>query len=465
MPLPRLAWNAYLAFHVRGQARVPFWSLEAIAQRQSRRVRAMVAHAYRTVPYYRTAMDRLGLRSADFQSAEDLSKLPIVERAALRSDPLAFVSTAYRVADCLKLRTGGSTGVPCTIYHNPAALFQNAAHGERERSMVTALIGRSFGYSETVIGSPTTTDRVVQEFCQARAYFPEPLRIKRQYLSLIDPPEKNLALINAFRPDVVRSYGSYLEILFPYIQATGGPFHTPKCVTYSSDGLSSSVRRLIADTWGLPVLSTYEAVEAFKIGFECRQGAGVHLNADLYPVRIVDAQGAPLPDGRSGDVVVSNLVNRATVLLNYRLGDIARKLPNPCSCGRRLPMLSFPEGRDDEYLHLPGGRVMHPQSVRTVLVEEDEVWQFQVVQDAPASLRIALVAAPSCDRQRMRARVGEQLARLLGPETAIEIAFVPSIDRAATGGKFRTVVSLSQTAGQGRGGGGRSAPMRPRDAG
>jgi len=71
-------------------------------------------------------------------------------------------------------------------------------------------------------------------------------------------------------------------------------------------------------------------------------------------------------DGESGDVVVSNLVNRATVLLNYRLGDIARKLSRTCPCGRSLPLLSFPEGRNDEYLQLASGKVMHPQSVRTV---------------------------------------------------------------------------------------------------
>jgi hypothetical protein len=47
------------------------------------------------------------------------------------------------------------------------------------------------------------------------------------------------------------------------------------------------------------------------------------------------------PDPRtSGEVVVSNLVNRETVLLNYRLGDVAASLPDRCPCGRSLPLLS-----------------------------------------------------------------------------------------------------------------------------
>ena len=444
MWLTRLMWDAHLAYHLRGQARFPFQSPENIKRDQSWRVRSMVSHAYHTVPYYRETMGRLGLRPSDFQGAEDLSKLPLLEREKLQRDPEFFVSTAHPLDRCLKLRTGGSTGVPCTIYHDTAALFQNAAHGERERSMIRTSVGKSFGYRETVIGSPTTTDRVVQEFCQVHGFFPPRIRIKRQYLSLLDPPDINLALINEFEPDVIRSYGSYLEVLFPYIYTTGKPFYRPKFITYSSDGLSNSVRRLIVEKFGLAVLSTYEAVEAFKIGFECHQRLGVHLNVDLYPVRIVNTQGEPLPDGESGEVVVSNLVNRATVLLNYCLGDIATKLSFPCPCGRSLPLLSFPEGRNDEYLHLASGRVMHPQSVRTILLSEEDIWQFQVVQDTTAHLRVAIVAAESADRQRMRELLAAKFASMFGPEIRVEISFVNSIDRTATGGKFRVVVSMSQ---------------------
>jgi phenylacetate-CoA ligase len=441
MLLSRLMWNGYLAYHLCGQDRFPFKPLKAIKRLQSRRVRSMALHAYRNVPYYRETMRRLGLHPDDLQTADDLMKLPLIERSRLQRDPEYFVSESHRLDGCLKLRTGGSTGIPCTIYHDAAALFQNAAFGERERSMITPLVGRSFGYRETVIGSPTTTDKVVQDFCQARGFFPPAIRIKRQYLSLLDPPEKNLGLINDFQPDVIRSYGSYLEILFPYIYTSKRSFSSPKVVTYSSDAVSDSVRRLVVEKFNLPLLSTYEAVEAFKIGFECAQRLGVHLNIDLYPVRIVNAENQAMPDGESGDIVVSNLVNRATVLLNYRLGDLARKLTVACPCGRSLPLLSFPEGRNDEYLHLASGKVMHPQSVRTILLNEEEIWQFQVVQASASHLRVFIVAAPSVDHQRMRERLAAKFASTFGHDVTVDIVFVDSIDRMSKG-KFRVVMSL-----------------------
>lgn len=55
-------------------------------------------------------------------------------------------------------------------------------------------------------------------------------------------------------------------------------FHRPKVAWYSSDELSTSVRRLITEALGIPVLSTYQAIEAFKVGFECDHHRGLHLN-------------------------------------------------------------------------------------------------------------------------------------------------------------------------------------------
>ena len=448
MFMPRLFWSAYLAYHLRGQARYPFKPLAAVKRDRDRRVRAMVAYAYRHVPYYRETMDWLGLCPGDFRTADDLARLPLIERDQLQRDQEYFVSTAQPRDRYLKLRSGGSTGAPCTVYHDVPALFQNAAHGERERSMITTLVGKALGYREAVIGSPLSSAYEVQRFCQERGLFPHGVRIHRQYVSLLDPLEKNVRLINEFKPDVIHSYGSYLGILFPYLYTTAEPFHRPKVITYSSDGLSNSVRRLIKETLGIPVLSTYQAIEAFKIGFECHHGLGLHLNIDLYPVRIVDATGQALPADESGDVVVSNLVNRATVLLNYRLGDIATILPDRCPCGRSLPLLSFLQGRSDDWIELASGQIVHPQAVRIIFTDEEQIWQYQVVQRTNTHFSLTVVAAETCDRQRTRERIAAKFARAFGEDITVDISFVDSIDRTA-GGKFRPVLSMRTRLQQG----------------
>ena len=443
MLIIRLFWNTYLAYQMMGQSRLPFKPLETIKRLQAWRVRKMVAHAYRTVPYYRETMDRLGLKVGDFQNAGDLAKLPLIEPSQLQRHLEYFTSTAQPVRRYLRLHTGGSTGEPRSVYHTPGAIFQNAAHGERERCIITSLIGKQFGYRETVIASPHCTAHKLQAFCQSQALFPNRFRINRQYISLMDSTEENIRLINHFQPDVIQTYGSYLGILFSYLADTGESFHRSKVITFSSDGLADSVRQLIQGQFGIPVFSTYQANEALKLGFECENHLGLHLNVDLYPVRVVDAKGQDLPIGEVGEVVVSNLVNPATVLLNYRLGDLASFLPEKCLCGRSLPMLSFTPGRSDDLITLPSGRIIHPQAVRTIFTVEDQVWQYQIVQHSSTRFSIKIVASKAANREKLKERVAAKFAERFGSEVSTDISFVDSIDRTASG-KTRPVISMAQ---------------------
>jgi phenylacetate-CoA ligase len=438
----RLCWTGYLAYHMRGQARYPFKPLAAIKRDQARRVRKMVAYAYRQVPYYRETMDRLGLRPSDFGSAEDLGKLPILERRELQRDPENFVSKAHPVERCLLVRSGGSTGEPKTVYRDLPSLLQTRAHDERMRPVIAKTMGRTVGYRKTDIGSPASSFSKGRQFCRARSLSPRRVSVQHQDLSLLDSPEENVHLLNQFKPDVLQTYGSYLELLFPYLYATGEPFHRPKVVIYTSDDLSGSVRRLIEEEFKIPVFSSYQATEASRIGFECEGHLGLHLNIDLYPVRIVDPEGRTLSVGESGDVIISNLVNRATVLLNYRLGDIAALLPDRCSCGRSLPLLSFPQGRIDNWIELASGQLFHTQAVRTIFShDEADIWQYQVVQHTSKHLSVSVVAAETCDRQQTRERIAAECARKFGEGVTVDISFVDSIERTA-GGKLCPVLSL-----------------------
>jgi phenylacetate-CoA ligase len=160
-------------------------------------------------------------------------------------------------------------------------------------------------------------------------------------------------------------------------------------------------------------------------------------------VRIIDAIGQELPVGETGEVVVSNLVNPATVLLNYRLGDLAAFLPQQCLCGRSLPMLSFTPGRSDDLITLPSGRIIHPQAVRTIFTVEDQVWQYQIVQHSSTRFSVKIVVSKTAHRQKLRERVAAGFAERFGSEVSTEISFVDSIDRTATG-KCRPVISMTQ---------------------
>jgi phenylacetate-CoA ligase len=436
----RAVWSAYLALNAPVQARFPFRSSVAIDRAARRRVRRAAEHAYTHVPYYRETMDRLGFRPGDFRAAGDLARLPVIEREELQRDPEYFVSRARPIDTYVPLRSGGSSGAPVTVFHDPFALFQGACHGERARTVAVRLAGKRFRLRQMTVSSPLGSDQWTREAFERDSLIPRSIRVVEKQLSLLDPVAQNVRRIDEFRPDLLRSYGSYLEALFLHLRADGAGAHPPKVVSYASDALSDSVRRLITEDFGIPVVSTYEAIEAFHIGFECEEHAGLHLNVDLYPLAIVDAEGRELPAGSSGDVVVSNLVNRGTVLLNYRIGDVAARLPNGCRCGRNLPLLSFLEGRVDDWLESPSGELLHPQAVRTLFTEEEEIWRYQVIQHDPSRFSVAVVAMEGCDREGLRDRLARRFAERFGEGTSTEVSFVSDLPR-TEGGKVRPVVS------------------------
>jgi phenylacetate-CoA ligase len=435
----RVMWTMYLARHWRGQSRFPYRPAAAIERAQSSRVREMVSHAHRTVPYYRETMTRLGLLPHEFRSASDLSRLPVIEQEQLQRDPEYFQSDSHRIGEDLESRSGGSTGAPRRVKWDTAAIFQNAAHAERERSIVAKAVGRFVNYRESVIGSPYGTEREIQELYANRAILPSRSLVQYQHLSLLDSPERNVALLNGFRPDVIRSYGSYLDRLFTHVHATGAVFHRPKVVFYDADELPERARRLISDDFGVCILSAYQAVEAFKIGFECELHNGIHLNIDLYPVRLVDEDLGDVAAGDSGEVVVSNLVNRATVLLNYRLGDVARMLTAGCTCGRTLPLMSFIEGRTDDWVTLSSGETIHPQSIRTLFTDEKEISQYQVIQRQHDHFTVALAGVT--ENAMLAERIIGRFRDRFGQAASVDVTFVKSIEP-SVGGKLRPVISL-----------------------
>jgi len=264
--------------------------------------------------------------------------------------------------------------------------------------------------------------------------------IDRRVVSILDPIERNVEELNRFRPDVVMSFGSYLEALFVHLDASGRAFHHPAAVIHGGDAISAPARRLITETLGIPVLSLYGSYEAFPLGFECAQHRGHHMNVDLFPIRLVDSAGEDVSPGESGEVVISNLLSRGTMLLNYRLGDIARWIPGPCPCGRNLPVLSFVQGRVADWLTTPAGERLHPQTVTVVLEVDPDVLRYQVVQRQPSRLEIKLVARAGSDLPAVARRVQTGFANLL-PEIAVDVLFVADLPRTRVG-KTRNVVGL-----------------------
>ena len=434
----KLYGNAVVAAALRGQRRVPYLPREELARLRDRRIRETVAYAARWVPYYRDWFAANGVDPRSIRGAAELDRLPVLDRELVRRRPDAFVAETRAARGAVAFTTSGTTGMPLEVRHDRRSLLANIAYGEREREPVVRSCGGRFRPRELYVGYPTSTFKQVQEFYARSTRLP--VRPLRRFVSLLEPLERVVAVANAERPDVLVGYGGWIDLFFKTVAARGLEIHVPKVVLYMGEALPPGAREHIAERFGVPVLSRYNAVEAFKIGFLCERQTGFHLHEDLCHVRIASPDGSPVPDGTEGRVVLTNLINRATVLLNYPIGDTASRSAEPCPCGRTLRRLSELGGRIEDVLVVADGRSVHPRAVWELFKGDADVLQYQLTQHEAARFELTLVTVDEAAFRRALARALPGLQRLLGADAHVAGVHRTEPDRGASG-KFRAVAS------------------------
>lgn len=444
--LRRAVNTGYVAALAWRERRIPYWPLQRIEALQRRRLQAIVRYAYETVPFYRRAMDDLGLRPADFQTADDLARLPLLDAGVVRADLEQFTSTRCGATSRQPFYSGGThSGVRRLIYWDNASLLQELALRERDRTVMNRLAGRGWGQRQLFILPKESLTFKLREFWGASTLIP-PSVARREFVPSQLPMEAIAERLSAVRPDVVFSYGSYAE-QFARFAADRQLAVAAHVWVYGADAPSPAGKALVERTLGCTVYSTYQTVETWRLGFQCELCRGFHLNVDRTAVRLIDEQGQTLGPGKVGEVVISGLCNRGTVLLNYRLGDLGVLASEPCRCGRSLPLLDHLEGRHDEMLTLPGGR----QILSAVLEvgcepELERTLAAQIAQPGPGQICWRVVPCASADPEALRAALLARTHALLGADVPVQVDLLPEIPRTPQG-KFRRVVPYTPDEG------------------
>ncbi|MGE0826243.1 MAG: phenylacetate--CoA ligase family protein [Candidatus Binatia bacterium] len=437
----KAGWNAFTVWHARKEQSLPYVPLEKIIAVQTQRLQDIVAHAYETVPYYRKVMDAAGLLPKDIQSADDLTLLPIITSEQLAQNSDQFLSLHYRKESGITLHSSGTSGMDKFICYDPTALFLALAHGHRQRLVLAHFTGQTFGYREVNAVRSHSVSVQLRDFYESYSWTPRKIDFRRSYLlpggvSLTE----NIAQLNSAQPDVIRGYGSYIGSLFRWAWTHNLPLHRPKVVIYGADHMAEADRRLIEEAFSVPVLSTYQATEALRIAFQCEHRQGFHIFLDDVVLRVVDDHGHPVSPGGTGHLILSNLTNKATVLLNYKLGDMVTLNSSPCPCGRTLPLIQDLHGRSDDFLVLPRGQLLHSLVVLEKIQNVADVVQIQVRQEDLQRFRLLVVYAGNTAWSVVKQQIDAAMRTVCGSDIAVSIEQVETIVP-EPGGKVKLVVS------------------------
>lgn len=410
-----------------------WWPRQRIETMQLERLRILIEHAQRHVPYFRARFGHAGFSALDLRALDDLARLPLLTKADIRANIESMKSD--RAVRLVRSNTGGSSGQPLTFYLGVERISADVAAKWR----ATRWWGVDIGDPEMVIwGSP------IELGTQDRFRSLRDLLFRTTLISAFDLSADRLseivARIRSEKPAMLFGYPSAISMIARHAERSGISLANGgiKVVFVTAERLYPDQREIIARVFACPVANGYGGRDAGFIAHECPSG-GMHITAEDVIVEILDAAGQPVAPGMSGEIVITHLASRDFPLIRYRTGDVGELDDRNCACGRGLPMLREVHGRTTDFVVAADGTAMHGLSVIYVLRELDGIEQFKIIQETRDRTRVLVVPGEGYGPS-IASQIEQGLRRRLGERVQVDIELVQRIDPERSG-KHRYVVS------------------------
>jgi len=335
---------------------------------RDRRLKWLVRHAARTIPFYRELLERHGVDPGSVGGFGDLERLPLISRHALRDAGDAAWAQDLPAERRIVASTSGSSDEPLTLAYRFHDRLRKHAIGLHSMSMY----GWRLWHRGMALGSQALPhDHRLQYLGICRWTWVDPSRPVSEWLTEYD----------RLRPQALHSYPSALREFCFEARDRGPLAWLPRVLSVGGELCPEELTPLATEVFGQPPLVMYGAVEGGRLALECRAHRGLHVRPDAVHIEILK-DGQPTRPGEVGSVVITSLINTVMPIIRYELGDLAAWEPGDCPCGLWWPRLTLYQGRKGDVISLPGGRRIPVTSLAAIVGKSSSVRQFQFVRRA-----------------------------------------------------------------------------------
>lgn len=402
-----------------------------LLQLQQQKLQQFVQRIVSEVPYYRQLFTERGLRADDIHSVTDLSKLPVLDKATIRTHLDALRNpNGHRLK---RYNTGGSSGQPLIFY-----LGERTDHDVAAKWRVTRWWDVDIGDRELVLwGSPIEVGK------QDRVKQIRDRLLRSKLVPAFDLAESGIRHFldeyQRFRPHMLFGYPSAIARVAKFVEQQGMQLRNDdlQVAFVTAERLYPEQRELIRRVFGAPVANGYGARDAGFLVHECPHG-GMHIMAEHVIIETLGNDGLPTPVGVPGEVTVTHLQTGDFPFLRYKTGDVAALSGERCPCGRGLPLVASIEGRSTDFVVAENGTVMHGLALIYVVRDIEGIASFRIIQHSTTELEIFIVA-DGWQEQKQQQLVQGMRARL-GQGVTVRVNQVEHIPTEANG-KFRYIIS------------------------
>lgn len=387
----------------------------ALQRLREKKLRQLVRHAYRYVPYYRKLFDDTGLSPGDIRTLDDIARIPISVKKDLQAAGTdAITSSAFPAAALHSSKTSGSSGRPFTIRHEARWVSVRKAMFQR------ALMASGYHPGRKAI---------FLRYSDKQASWWE----RARYLSYKRLPDQLLTEINRYGPWLLYGWVTPIRQLAEYIQQSGAKVVSPQAIVTTAETLDGGTRRLIEAAFDARVYEIFGLTEMGSVAWECRAHKGFHIAEDTAILESVPSAGG------AERLVMTNLDLLAMPFIRYDPGDLGSfAADGPCPCGRMFARLACIEGRLADCVRLSDGRVISPFDLTMVLENVAGLDRYQIVQEALDRFTVSFEGPVAGEAEH--AAVRDAITRVVGSGVKVTVKHKDCLDQPpAPRQKFKVV--------------------------
>ncbi|OGF49290.1 MAG: phenylacetate--CoA ligase [Candidatus Firestonebacteria bacterium RIFOXYA2_FULL_40_8] len=351
---------------------------------QLKRLKETAALVYNKVPYYKKLFKAKGVTPGHIKTLEDISKLPFTTRDDLQKNYPDKLLTIHH-HDTMRLHTSsGTTGKPKAVFFTRKDI--DVAANNIARCLTMTGVTKADVLQNMMSYGLFTGGLMMHYGAEKVGALVIP--------SAIGNTERQLLLMEDFKTTSIHLTPSYALYLSDIFEKKGPAFRKKiklKRAYMGAEPYTEETKKKIEKILKVKVYNSYGLTEMNGPGvaFECEYQNGMHLWEDSYLMEIVDPKtDRPLPDGETGELILTTLTREGMPIIRYRTRDITAIIPEKCKCGRTHRRIMRIKGRADDMFIMRGVNI-YPQQIERVLMSVAHVEKnYQIYLDEGDKIKV-----------------------------------------------------------------------------
>ena len=288
---------------------------EQVTAWQQQKLHALIEHAYNHTKYYRRIMDERGLKPSDILTADDLKKLPIINKEIANAHFDELVPDNLASIPHRKGKTGGTTGQPMLYY------CDENTWGYVTAAKIHYWSKTSYNYGDAFVAMGSASLFARKPSLVRRIYDKIRNEVPMNTVNLTDELcEKYIAIIKQKGIRFIYGYAASIYIFTKYVASHQIDLKQIEAVFTTSENLTDEYRKLIEKTYNCKVMDCYGArdggITAYETNYHYYE-VGYNAIAEIIN---------PIEEN-TGTLLTTDLLNYSFPLLRYEFGDEVELVP------------------------------------------------------------------------------------------------------------------------------------------